>query len=106
METVTFILDGDIKHQDSTGHTSVMKAGGVQWMTAGKGLIHAETSSEEFMKEGGPLEILQLWINLPASHKMMEPQYKGLDKDDIPTISKEGVVVQVLSGAVEGTHTI
>ncbi|NBA75996.1 pirin family protein [Emticicia sp. ODNR4P] len=104
METVTFILDGDIKHQDSTGHSSVMKQGGVQWMTAGKGLIHAETSSEEFMKEGGPLEILQLWINLPASHKMMEPQYNGLDKEDIPTITKDGVLVQVLSGNVAGVQ--
>lgn len=102
METVTFILDGDIKHQDSTGHSSVIRSGGVQWMTAGKGLIHAETSSAEFMKEGGSLEILQLWINLPASHKLMEPRYLGLEKDDIPTVTHPGVRVQVLSGTVEG----
>jgi redox-sensitive bicupin YhaK (pirin superfamily) len=65
METVTFILDGDIKHQDSTGHSSVMKQGGVQWMTAGKGLIHAETSSEEFMKEGGLLKYFNCGLIYP-----------------------------------------
>ena len=80
METVTFILDGDISHKDSSGHESIITSGGVQWMTAGRGLIHAETSSEEFKKNGGPLEILQLWINLPANLKMTEPKYIGKQK--------------------------
>src|SRR5690349_21652213 len=62
METVTFILDGDIMHKDSGGHESIIREGGIQWMTAGSGLIHAEVSSDEFMDKGGPLEILQLWI--------------------------------------------
>src|SRR5512147_1672581 len=73
-ETVTFILEGDLMHRDSSGVSSVIKAGGVQWMTAGRGLIHAEVSSDEFKKNGGPLEILQLWINLPAKYKMTEPR--------------------------------
>jgi redox-sensitive bicupin YhaK (pirin superfamily) len=60
METVTFVISGDIAHKDSSGHDNVTNAGGVQWMTAGRGLIHAEVSSDEFMKNGGPLEILQL----------------------------------------------
>src|SRR5450759_363315 len=72
-ETVTFILEGDLTHKDSSGATSVIKAGGVQWMTAGSGLVHAEISSDEFKKKGGPLEILQLWVNLPAKHKMTQP---------------------------------
>lgn len=104
METVTFILEGDISHKDSGGHESVMTAGGVQWMTAGKGLVHAEVSSEEFKKIGGPLEILQLWLNLPAKSKMTEPFYKGLQKEDIPslTLDEGKVVVNLISGDWEG----
>src|SRR6187549_1845772 len=64
-ETVTFILDGDIFHKDSGGYEGTILPGGVQWMTAGSGLIHSEVSSENFKKNGGPLEILQLWVNLP-----------------------------------------
>ena len=79
-ETVTFILEGDLTHKDSSGAESVIKAGGVQWMTAGSGLVHAEISSEEFKKKGGPLEILQLWVNLPAKYKMTQPKYVGLQK--------------------------
>ena len=86
METVTFILAGDIAHKDSSGHESVIQAGGVQWMRAGSGLIHAEISSDEFKQQGGPLEILQLWINLPARLKMSEPFYIGKQQDEIPTL--------------------
>jgi redox-sensitive bicupin YhaK (pirin superfamily) len=84
METVTFILTGDIAHKDSSGHESVIKAGGVQWMRAGRGLIHAEISSDQFKQEGGDLEILQLWINLPAKLKMSEPYYIGRQQEEIP----------------------
>ncbi|RYY23493.1 MAG: pirin family protein [Sphingobacteriaceae bacterium] len=106
METVTFILEGDIAHKDSSGHESMMTAGGVQWMTAGSGLIHAEVSSEEFKKTGGPLEILQLWINLPAKSKMTTPFYKGLQKEAIPSlVLDEGkVTVNLISGDWEGHH--
>ena len=85
-ETVTFILEGDLTHKDSSGAISVIKAGGVQWMTAGSGLIHAEISSEEFKAKGGPLEILQLWVNLPARLKMTAPKYTGLQKEEIPEV--------------------
>ena len=100
METVTFILDGDIAHKDSGGNKSVIESGGVQWMTAGSGLIHAEVSSENFKKEGGDLEILQLWVNLPARLKMTEPKYKGLQKPEIPQTSFDNgkVTAQVVSG--------
>ncbi|MBZ9731263.1 pirin family protein [Salegentibacter sp. JZCK2] len=99
-ETVTFILKGDLTHKDSGGFESVIKAGGVQWMTAGKGLIHAEISSEEFKKKGGELEILQLWVNLPAKHKMTEPNYKGIQKEDIPqlTLNDGKVKLAAVSG--------
>jgi quercetin 2,3-dioxygenase len=100
-ETLTFILDGDIMHQDTGGGQDVIEAGGVQWMTAGSGLIHAEVSSEKFKKEGGPLEILQLWFNLPAKHKMAKPNYIGLQKDEIPVVTEDNgkVKVNVISGS-------
>jgi len=98
-ETVTFILEGDILHKDSSGHESVIEAGGIQWMTAGSGLIHAEVSSDNFKKTGGPLEILQLWVNLPAKFKMTEPRYIGLQANEIPAISlASGVVAHAVSG--------
>lgn len=105
METVTFILDGDIAHKDSGGHKSVIEAGGVQWMTAGSGLIHAEVSSDKFKKEGGALEILQLWVNLPQRLKMKEPHYSGLSEEEIPTWKNEkgNVKAKVVSGNFKGT---
>ncbi|GMQ28704.1 pirin family protein [Algoriphagus confluentis] len=104
METVTFILEGDIMHSDSTGKNSVIGPGGVQYMTAGKGLIHAEVSSPEFKRKGGDLEILQLWLNLPASKKMIAPNYIGLQKEDIPAfeLDKGKVRVQQLFGEWNG----
>jgi len=103
METVTFILEGDIMHKDSGGHESVIDAGGIQWMTAGRGLIHAEVSSKKFKKEGGSLEILQLWLNLPARLKMTEPRYFGLQKDEIThfSLDHENVKVQLIAGEWE-----
>lgn len=95
METVTFILEGDIMHLDSSGHKSVIGPGGVQYMTAGSGLIHAEVSSSDFKKNGGDLEILQLWLNLPANKKLMEPAYVGLQKSDIPVFELDGGKVKV-----------
>ncbi len=99
-ETLTFILAGDIMHQDTGGGESVIEAGGVQWMTAGSGLIHAEISSDKFKQEGGPLEILQLWFNLPAKHKMVSPKYIGLQKEEIPVLTEgDGQVkINVVSG--------
>jgi hypothetical protein len=105
-ETVTFILDGELAHRDSAGHESIIRAGGVQWMTAGSGLIHAEVSPEEFLKSGGPMEILQLWVNLPARLKMTRPQYTGVQADQIPTITvdQEKAAVNLISGTWGG-HT-
>ncbi|HYC93598.1 MAG TPA: pirin family protein [Thermoanaerobaculia bacterium] len=101
-ETVTFILEGSLAHRDTGGHESVIHAGGVQWMTAGRGLEHAELSPEEFLRDGGPLEILQLWVNLPARLKMTEPRYTGLQRDAIPAIVREGVTVNLISGTFDG----
>ncbi|MCC5930343.1 MAG: pirin family protein [Cyclobacteriaceae bacterium] len=100
METVTFIIEGDIMHKDSAGHESIIAKGGIQWMTAGSGLIHAEVSSSEFKEKGGDLEILQLWLNLPAKYKMVKPEYIGLNESDIPAaeVSDGKIRCQVISG--------
>lgn len=99
-ETVTFILDGELAHNDSAGGESIIKAGGIQWMTAGSGLIHAELSPASFKREGGPMEILQLWVNLPSRLKMTRPNYIGLQAADIPTFTVDDgrVTVEPVSG--------
>lgn len=89
-ETVTFILEGSLAHADSAKHQSVIHAGGVQWMTAGSGIVHAEISPPEFLRDGGSLEILQLWVNLPSHLKMSEPRYVGLQQGSIPAIALPG----------------
>lgn len=101
-ETVTFILEGNLAHRDTSGGESVVEAGGVQWMTAGRGLIHAELSPESFRREGGPLEILQLWVNLPARLKMAEPNYVGVAAAEIPAHSlAPGVTMHAVSGMAD-----
>jgi redox-sensitive bicupin YhaK (pirin superfamily) len=97
-ETVTFIVAGSLVHRDTGGHESEINAGGVQWMTAGRGLEHSELSSDEFKRRGGPLEILQLWINLPSRLKMTEPRYIGLQRDQIPSFDG----VHLISGEWQG----
>jgi quercetin 2,3-dioxygenase len=103
-ETVTFILTGELAHRDSAGHEGVIKEGGIQWMTAGSGLVHAEVSPEEFKREGGPLEILQLWVNLPPKLKMVPPRYIGLQRPEIPEIATPDGKgkVHLVSGAWNG----
>lgn len=85
-ETLTFVLQGDIAHRDSSTGESVITAGGIQWMTAGSGLVHAEVSSDKFKKEGGMEEVIQLWLNLPSHLKMVAPNYIGLQKEEIPSV--------------------
>lgn len=101
-ETVTFILDGELSHLDSGGHESVIGPGGVQWMTAGSGLVHAELSPASFKQAGGPLEILQLWVNLPSRLKMTAPNYLGLQGAEIPKVETGGATIEVVSGQVGG----
>jgi redox-sensitive bicupin YhaK (pirin superfamily) len=101
-ETVTFIVEGSLTHRDTGGHESVIETGGVQWMTAGRGLEHEEVSPPEFLERGGPLEILQLWINLPSRLKFTEPRYVGLQKDEIASFENGGVTVNLISGDWSG----
>jgi len=102
-ETVTFIVDGMLAHRDSAGHESVIHAGGIQWMTAGSGIVHAEVSPRDFLEHGGPLEILQLWVNLPSRLKMSAPAYTGLQRDQIPALPLDGgkVTLHLIAGEWE-----
>ncbi len=103
-ETVTFILEGELAHTDSAGHSSIIRAGGIQWMTAGSGIVHAEVSPESFRRAGGPMEILQLWLNLPARLKMTPPRYVGAQAEAIPAVSQDGATVHLVSGAFGGAQ--
>lgn len=103
-EPVSFIFKGAIEHKDSRGNHSVINAGGVQWMTAGMGIIHSEGPPKEFIDEGGEYEMIQLWINLPQHLKMVKPKYQGFQKEAIPTFTDHDGKVQlnVVSGEYKG----
>ncbi|MDO5506552.1 MAG: pirin family protein [Pseudoxanthomonas suwonensis] len=85
-ETVTIVYEGEVQHRDSTGRGGVIGRGDVQWMTAGSGILHEEFHSERYSREGGPFEMVQLWVNLPASAKMSPPGYQAILDADIPTL--------------------
>lgn len=103
-ETLTFIFEGEIEHADSQGFKSVIKDGGVQWMTAGRGIVHSENLSAYQREHGGPMEIIQLWMNLPAAKKMITPTYQGFQKSEIPVVKSTDnkVEVSVISGEFQG----
>ena len=103
-EPITFLIQGEQLHRDSLGHESVVKAGDVQWTTAGRGIIHAEGPTKEFVERGGTLEGIQLWLNLPAEKKMIQPNYQHVKAEDFPVVSSDDgkVSVQVVAGQLEG----
>ncbi len=94
-EPITLLFKGEQLHRDSLGNEMVVKAGGVQWTTAGRGIIHAEGPTKEFVKRGGELEGIQLWLNLPAKYKMMTPNYQHLEETQIPKVFSEDKKVQL-----------
>ena len=102
IETITYMLHGNIEHGDSLGNGGVIQAGDVQWMTAGSGIIHQEMPKKD--KVDTLLWGFQLWANLPASHKMMDPRYRDLRKTDIPEISLNDnkVHIKIICGEVNG----
>ena len=103
-ETLTFVFDGEVAHSDSTGQTFVTGPGGVQWMTAGRGIEHAEISPDNFLESGGPLEIIQVWMNLPAALKRCEPWYRGYDSAELLHVSglDASWTWHVIAGEVDG----
>lgn len=98
IETVTYMWDGEVEHGDSIGNSGVIKSGDVQWMTAGSGVIHQEMPR----RYDGLMQGFQLWVNLPAKKKMTAPKYRGIEKQEIPTIQKNGLKIKVLAGKIDG----
>jgi redox-sensitive bicupin YhaK (pirin superfamily) len=112
-ETVTYILDGTFVHQDSHGGGGTIADGATQWMTAGSGILHIETPPEELVVSGGLFHGVQLWVNLPARSKMVEPRYQNLEADLVTLVSSPdgGALVRLIAGELGGfrgpggTHT-
>lgn len=100
IETITYVLKGDVEHGDSLGNKGVIGSGDVQWMTAGSGIIHQEMPKGD---GSGSMHGFQLWANLPASQKMTRPRYRGITADRIPAVTMEnGVLVKVIAGSLNG----
>lgn len=112
-EAVTFVYRGGVHHRDSRGNDHVVHAGGVQWLTTGMGIVHSERPPRALVEKGGDQEIIQLWVNLPAKDKWVQPRYQGFDAADIPRVISDdgGVTVQVMAGGLAdvtgpvATHT-
>ncbi len=101
IETITYVLNGDVEHGDSMGNKGVISSGDTQWMTAGSGIIHQEMPRGDYE---GRMEGFQLWANLPRSHKMMEPRYRDIKSAQVPEVALEnGVKIKVICGRV-GKH--
>ncbi|WP_139959853.1 pirin family protein [Flavicella sediminum] len=103
-EPITFLIQGEQLHRDSLGNESIVKSGDVQWTTAGNGIVHAEGPTKEFVKKGGLLEGIQLWLNLPASHKMMEPNYQHVKNEDFAAVTSQDLKtsLKIISGTYKG----
>ncbi|RYZ24479.1 MAG: pirin family protein [Chitinophagaceae bacterium] len=101
-EPVTFLFSGKLHHKDSTGAEGFLESGDVQWMTAGSGIIHSEGPSAEFAREGGDMELVQLWVNLPRAHKMTAPKYQDVKGGSMPVVERNGFRLKLVAGAFEG----
>jgi redox-sensitive bicupin YhaK (pirin superfamily) len=107
-ETVTIVYDGEVQHRDSTGSGGTIGPGDVQWMTAASGILHEEFHSDDFARTGGKLEMVQLWVNLPAKDKMAAPGYQTILDGDIPNIAlkDDAGSLRLIAGEFEGHRPI
>jgi redox-sensitive bicupin YhaK (pirin superfamily) len=105
-ETVTYVLDGELEHEDSAGHRGTLRPGDVQWMTAGAGIVHSEMPSRRMRDEGGRVHGFQLWVNLPARLKMTRPRYQELAASKVPEAhTEDGLArVRVIAGQALGVR--
>lgn len=102
-EPVTFLYQGGIRHKDSRGNEGLLEPGDVQWMTAGRGIIHSERASRAFREQGGTMEGIQLWINLPKAQKMVQPAYQDIKAAQIPVVNldRQKVRVKIVAGTFD-----
>lgn len=105
-ETVTVVYQGEIEHRDSAGHAGSIGPGDVQWMTAAAGIVHEEMHSQRFTEAGGEMEMVQLWVNLPAQKKMSAPRYQSITNSQIPavTLADQAGRVRVIAGDFQGVR--
>jgi redox-sensitive bicupin YhaK (pirin superfamily) len=104
-ETVTIAYQGSVDHRDSGGNAGTIHPGDVQWMTAASGVMHEEMHSNDFTTQGGDFEMVQLWVNLPAAHKMSRPRYQGLLSAEIPRVNLgRGAYARVIAGELNGVR--
>lgn len=102
-ETVTIAYQGAVDHRDSAGNKGTIRPGDVQWMTAASGVVHEEKHEREFTEQGGVFEMVQLWVNLPKTHKMSAPQYQGILNEQIPVVDLgTGAYARVIAGELNG----
>ena len=105
-ETVTIVYAGEVEHRDSTGAGGSIGPGDVQWMTAGRGIVHEEYHGSDYARRGGPFEMLQLWVNLPAKDKRVAPGYQGITSAQIPRVElpEAAGTVRVIAGELQGVE--
>jgi len=101
IETITYVLEGEVEHKDSLGNGGVIGPGEVQWMTAGGGIMHQEMPKGD---RHGRMYGFQLWANLPSTHKMMPPRYRGVAPGDIPVVESDGATIRVIAGRAKGAQ--
>ena len=104
-ETVTYLMHGEMEHEDSAGNKGKLTPGDVQWMTAGKGIIHSELPTDKMMQEGGLMHGFQIWVNLPAKDKMMNPRYQDIMASESPIAQNNGVWARVVAGECLGVES-
>jgi redox-sensitive bicupin YhaK (pirin superfamily) len=104
-ETVTYLIDGAMEHEDSHGHRGALRPGDVQWMTAGAGVIHSEMPAAEILERGGRVHGFQIWLNLPQSLKLSQPRYQEYKSGQLPVVVGPGRWIRVIAGEVDGQRS-
>jgi redox-sensitive bicupin YhaK (pirin superfamily) len=102
ISTLTYVFAGEMIHRDSLGNTTAIRPGEVNLMTAGRGIVHSERASPEFVARGGSMHVLQLWVGLTAAHEEVEPSFQHLDPGDLPLITEPGAVARLIGGTAYG----
>lgn len=104
-ETVTYMIEGGMDHEDSHGHRGAIRSGDVQWMTAGAGVVHSEMPAADILERGGKMHGFQIWVNLPKARKMVQPRYQEYDRTQLPEYREDGVWVRVIAGEAHGRRS-